>query len=178
MKITHNISVKSNISLAISLLPVNLQSVLLSFDAVTPASITEIRLRKNKPVILYILDRPFFISRFGKAVNHYSPDCMIIGDADFDYTVDNLCNNSYHSHINTMLNGYVTAPCGIRAGIASNAVYRDGKLHSVKDITSLCIRISKEIINCSRPVLNMLYASSLPSVVIAGASCLGKKPLS
>lgn len=163
-----------NISEIICLFPIELQAVFLSLEKGTASSITEIRIRKNKPIIVYILNNPYFISSNAKLINHYTPNCLSINESEFDYITDAVCSNSFHTKVGSMIKGYVTTSGGCRVGIASTAVYKEGMIYSVKDISSLNIRISKEIINCSRPVLNMLYVGQTPSIIIAGPPGSGK----
>ncbi len=166
-----------NISYIISVLPQALREVFISFEKQILKNITEIRIRRNNPVIVYLLDKPYFLSRFGKLINHFDDSVMITDDSEFEYLTDRLCNNSYHTKMNTMVKGYITTKNGSRIGISSTAVYKDNAVSSVKDITSLNIRIAKEIKNCSRQILNMLYVNSTPSIIVAGPPASGKTTL-
>ena len=163
-----------NIYSIIGQLPNELKSCFMAFDNVLLSNITEIRLRINKPIIIYILDKPYFISKYDKLINHYTNSVRYLSGEEFKFILDNICNNSYHTHINTMINGYVTDNYGSRVGIAGEAVYKDSALTSVKNIESLNIRISHNIIDCSRNILNTLYLKSSPSIIIAGPPASGK----
>lgn len=163
-----------NISNVIRMFPPDLQSVFASMGNRTLSLITEIRIRRNQPLIIYIMNTPFFINSSAKLLNHCTQDCLTVNDIGFDSIVDAVCSDSFHTKVHTMIKGYVTAVCGCRVGVASTAVYKDGKIFSVKDITSLNFRIAREILNCSRPVLNMLYVNQTPSVIIAGPPSSGK----
>ena len=61
-----------NIYSIIGQLPNELKSCFMVFDNVLLSNITEIRLRINKPIIIYILDKPYFISKYDKLINHYT----------------------------------------------------------------------------------------------------------
>ena len=163
-----------NIYSIIGQLPNELKSCFMAFDNVLLSNITEIRLRINKPIIIYILDKPYFISKYDKLINHYTDSVRYLSGEEFKFILDNICNNSYHTHINTMINGYVTDNYGSRVGIAGEAVYKDSALTSVKNVESLNIRISHNIIDCSRNILNTLYLKSSPSIIIAGPPASGK----
>ncbi len=163
-----------NISKIASLFPENIKELILGLDIRLLAQITEIRVRRRLPLIIYISKTPFFLSNYGKLVNHFSDSCISLNDNDFDKITDIVCNNSYHTKMNTMINGYVTTNSGSRIGIASTAVYKDSAISSVKNISSLNIRIAKQVKNCSRKILNTLYVNELPSVIIAGPPACGK----
>ena len=163
-----------NISKIAELFPLKIKELLFALDIRLLNQITEIRVRRRLPLIIYISKNPFFLSNYGKLVNHYSDSCISINDEEFDSITDVICNNSYHTKMNTMINGYVTTNSGSRIGIASTAVYKDSLISSVKNISSLNIRIAKQVKNCSRKILNSLYVNSLPSVIIAGPPACGK----
>ncbi len=163
-----------NITYFISLMPKHLSDIFKSFDKNTLNLITEIRIRRNKPIIIYLKTTPYFISIGGKLVNSFSVNTILIDDESFDFITDRLCNRSYHTNMHTMIDGYITSKSGSRIGISSTAVYKDNCISSVKDINSINIRIAKEHKDCSRKILNLLYAQSTPSIIVAGAVLSGK----
>ncbi|MBE6563518.1 MAG: hypothetical protein E7660_07255 [Ruminococcaceae bacterium] len=60
---------------------------------------------------------------------------------DMRHTVRSLSGNSVYSHTETVKEGYITTSEGIRAGITGRAVFENGKVTAVTDITSVVIRI-------------------------------------
>lgn len=163
-----------NITYFISLMPKYLKDIFNSFDKSIISLITEIRFRRNKAVVVYLKNTPYFISIGGQLVNSYSDNTIKIDDDSFDFITDRLCNHSYHTNMHTMIDGYITTKGGSRVGIGSTAVYKDKTISSVKEINSLNIRIAKEYKGCSRKILNQLYSSSTPSIIVAGAVLSGK----
>lgn len=55
-----------------------------------------------------------------------------------------LCDRSLHSHMDTIREGYIALPGGVRVGVAGKAVCDRDTICNVNDITSLCIRIPTE----------------------------------
>lgn len=163
-----------NIYTLLDSFPPALQNCFLSIGSTLLGKITEIRLRVNKPIVVYIFDKPFFISKYDKLINHYVSDCRSIDESEFMFILDNLCNNSYHTNMQNMINGFVTDKSGSRAGIAGEAVYDCGVVSSIKNISSLNLRISHNIIDCSRNILNLIYAKETPSIIVAGPPASGK----
>lgn len=166
-----------NISYFLKLLPSYLQEIISSFGSNVLDNITEIRMRRNKPLVIYIKDKLCFISIDGKLVSNYSQTCVCINDEEFEAAADRLCNNSYHTNMNSMIDGFITTKSGCRVGISSTAVYKNNEIVSVKDISSINIRISHAILNCSRNLLNALYLDHTPSIIIAGTGGSGKTTL-
>lgn len=56
-------------------------------------------------------------------------------------TVASLCDHSLHAHMDTIREGYIALPGGVRVGVAGRAICEDGLICNVADITSLCIRV-------------------------------------
>lgn len=163
-----------NITYFISLFPKYLADVFNDFDQNILSLITEIRLRRNKAVIIYLKNVPYFISVSGKLVSSSSDNTVKVDDESFDCITDRLCNHSFHTNMHTMIDGYITAKNGSRVGIGACAVYKDRVLSSVRDIHSVNIRIAREYKDCSREVLNLLYTKSTPSIILAGPVLSGK----
>lgn len=136
--------------------------------------ITEIRIRLNKPVIVYVSDMPQFIGRSGEFISAPTADCLITNDECFETVINKLCNNSFHINIETLKKGYIVTKTGIRIGVASKGVYDHGEIISVKDITSVNIRIPREYKNCARAILNEIYSGTLPSIIVGGLPSMGK----
>lgn len=163
-----------NISYFISLFPRFIGDTLNSLDKSIKSKISEIRLRKNKPIIIYVLNTLYFIEHSGVLSRTLNDRCIRINEEDFEYICDKLCNHSYHTNMSSLIDGYVTAKNGSRIGVSSTAVYKDDKIYSVKDISSLNIRISHECRNCAKKIIDLTFRKSLPSIIVAGLPGCGK----
>lgn len=152
----------------------NLRSLVLANPIYIIERITEFRIRKNKPLIIYIGNKPCFLNKDGKLSSNPSENSYLINDEEFESIIEKLCNHSIHTNMSNMVNGYITVKNGSRVGICSSAVYKQGSLTSVKDISSINIRIAKEYINCSRSILNEIYKEELPSIIVASLPSMGK----
>lgn len=141
------------------------------------SAICEVRIRAEKPLIIYIKNTPYFITKSGKLINNICSDIVLISNKQFEYIVNAACNNSFHSNVSTMLNGYVTTKDGLRIGVCSTAVRKNSQLYSIKDITSLSIRIPHQIDNCSGVILSSVYDTPFPNIIIASAPSGGKTTL-
>lgn len=68
--------------------------------------------------------------------------------------------------------GYLTAPGGHRIGICGQAVIKNGEMSTVREISSLCIRVARDI-----PDVSGTLVSNSGSVLILGAPGWGKTTL-
>ena len=163
-----------NLSYFITSFPQDLQKLFLSIDNSIKPSINEIRLRKNKLIIIYVISTPYFIEIDGTLVKMPTMDSVICPDYDFEYICDRLCSHSYHTNMPSLVNGYITCENGSRVGVASTGVSKNGEISSIRDITSLNIRISHEYIGCSKKIASVIYKDKLPSIIVAGKVASGK----
>lgn len=136
--------------------------------------INEIRIRREMPVIIVFGKKSLFISRSGKLVNHYTDNAYSVDCDEFDLIFKKLCNYSVHCEIENLKNGFITAEGGNRIGVCSTAVLKDGRINSIKDISSLNIRISNEIKNSAKQILSLIYSENLPSIIVASPPSGGK----
>lgn len=81
-----------------------------------------------------------------------------------------FCEFSVHTYKNEICEGFITYKGGIRIGICGTAIYEDGKIVGMKDISALNIRIPHEIENSAKELIK--YKNS--SILIIGPPCSGK----
>lgn len=163
-----------NLSYFLSIFPKYLSDLIEGLDNSLKYQINEIRIRLYKPVIIYIKTSACFFKSDGTLTSSWSEDCVCISKEDFDLLCDRLCNNSYHTNMQTLVEGFVTVKNGSRVGVASTAVFKDDAIHSVRDITSLNIRISHSYKDCSKKIIDAVCKSELPSIIVAGKPNSGK----
>ena len=72
----------------------------------------------------------------------------------------------------SMSQGFLTAPGGHRIGICGQAVYKEGRVSGMREITSLCIRVARDF-----PELGDRLKGLHCSVLILGAPGWGKTTL-
>ena len=72
----------------------------------------------------------------------------------------------------SMKKGYLTGPGGHRIGVCGTLHYQDGKCSGIRDITSLCIRVARDV-----PGVADKIAGIKDSVLIIGAPGWGKTTL-
>lgn len=71
--------------------------------------------------------------------------------------LNRLLNYSYYAYEDELSNGYITIEGGHRVGICGKVTLKEGRVHLIKDISSLNIRKSREIIGVSDKIINEIY---------------------
>lgn len=141
------------------------------------AQTQELRLRINNPVSVCCTNGIYFLSQYGRLVC-YPNDNMILADkTDIDESFRSICNYSIHSHQNEIKNGFITLRGGHRVGISGTAVYHEGTLIGMRDISSINIRIAREITGSADELFRALKNNISSGLLIAGAPASGKTTL-
>ena len=86
-----------------------------------------------------------------------------------------VCSGCVHKYENQIRNGYITVPGGHRVGFCGTAVYEKDELLTVKNISSISFRISRQIKNAAREIIgNIISGETVCSALIVGEPCGGK----
>ena len=95
----------------------------------------EIRLRAGYPIILFYKNKEQILPMNGTE--------RIIRE-----TLDYVSNYSLYAYENELRQGFITIEGGHRIGMAGQVIIEDRKIKNLKQISSLNVRISHEILNC------------------------------
>ena len=117
--------------------------------------VTEIRLRVDKPVIIQEAGQERFLAPDGSLVRDislaYRPNRR-----DMAATLELLADHSLHAFLEEIKNGFITMPGGHRVGVSGQCVVEDGRVKTVKNITSLCFRAARQIKGCAGPLMDYI----------------------
>ncbi len=112
----------------------------------------EIRLRANRPLIIAGNQFDYFVEPNGKVTS--IPDKgYIVTKEDIQKTLTLISASSLYALEEEMRSGYITIKGGHRVGFTGKAVLEQGSIKTIKDITSLNIRISREVIGAANKVI-------------------------
>ena len=117
------------------------------------ANIEEIRLRVNKPMIINGDSQDYFYDNRNNCLSLNMKNPYIVTKEDIEETFQLICRYSVHSFIDDIKKGFITLRGGHRIGIVGKAIIENGQVKNIKHISSLNIRISREIKGCSKKVL-------------------------
>ena len=117
-------------------IPARIASAVKRTGAYHNGQIDEIRLRGGREV---------YITQRGKNV----PCGVIATEDEIVETVSRLADRSLYSVAEEIRQGVISARHGIRAGVCGKANVRDGKIESVRDISSVNLRIPHRVLNAA-----------------------------
>ncbi|MBE6903358.1 MAG: stage III sporulation protein AA [Ruminococcaceae bacterium] len=157
---------------ATELLPLNLREVINKTDIQTKKNTREIRLRINQPLSLTLAQRSVFISQNGITTDVNKG--IKVNKSDIDETFSLLCRHCLYSTQEQIRQGFITAKGGHRAGICGTATVKNGQIEAIRDISSINIRIARQIIGCADKIYNDFFNNEISSTLIASAPAGGK----
>ncbi|MCI8649287.1 MAG: Flp pilus assembly complex ATPase component TadA [Anaerotruncus sp.] len=159
---------------AISMLSERVQRILERVPQAVKASATEIRLRVDQPLSLYCGARVLFVDERGNVSNQPNKLEFLISRRDLQDNLIALSGWSVHTHQREMTEGYLAVRGGHRAGVAASAVLENGRVSAIRDVTSLNLRIAREVYGAADQILAKCFADRLCGVLLAGAPASGK----
>lgn len=137
----------------------------------------EIRLRAEGALILYGTYGCGFINSDGRFSLIYPKSALVVTKQEVDATLSRMCSFSMHTYQQNLVDGYITLSGGHRVGICGTAVNEKSIIMSVREISSLNIRIAREVYGVSRKILDEVFYEHVSSLIIAGPPSSGKTTL-
>ncbi|MBQ8451433.1 MAG: hypothetical protein IJ538_01485 [Clostridia bacterium] len=113
--------------------------------------IYEIRIRVNKPIMVNYKGRYLEVSENENRGKFLGTKELI------NYIIKIATKQSLYSYNDQIKNCYISAEDGIRIGICGDVVSNDNKIITIKNITSLNIRIAHQVFNVSNQIINFVY---------------------
>lgn len=125
-----------------------------AIDMLHHKGLKEIRIRAMQPVIvdfgsLFYLGENGIVDKPEKA--------LICDFKEIEDIVFKACECSIYAHNEELKLGYVTLANGSRIGVCGELVFENNQIKTLKNFSSINIRIPHEIKNCSLKTLSYLY---------------------
>ena len=120
----------------------------------------EIRLRVLKPIIIKEHDVETILTLDGQA--------YMFSKEELNKTFEMICSNSIYAFQEELANGFITIPGGHRIGITGKPLYKEGKIYSMKDISSLNIRIARQMVGCADNIIEKISDENVLIVALPG----------
>jgi len=140
--------------------------------------IYEIRLRTGFNIKINYNNKNYYLTKNGLSVCLDNEIGIFCQKNDIDYIIEKITQYSIYAFNDRIKEGYLTTENGIRIGLAGECVFLDEKIQTIKNFTSLNIRIPHQINGCSDELYKYLFDStSLNNVLISSPPFLGKTTL-
>lgn len=171
-------SAKSKLNMAIKLLNPKISHLFYQMSDKDKDKINEIRLRNGRYLTVSVLANEFYITDKGE-ISDNSCNAVLITAEDIDYTYKTALRNTIYSFKREISQGYIITEGGNRVGFCGTAVSDEfGKIGTLKNISSVSIRIAREAIGSSNELIDKLQLNEkLKNVLILGPPSSGKTTL-
>ncbi len=125
--------------------------------------ITEIRLRLNRKITVKTVDSRFYLD-------------YLVTIEDIQYVIKTATQNSLYAYQDDIKRSFITYN-GIRIGLCGEGVTDDRTLITVKDFTSLIIRIPHEVKGISERIFSLVNKTQLNNILVISPPYSGKTTL-
>ncbi len=158
--------------------PTNIRHLLKGLSYNDMENIEEIRLKAGAPLLIYGSNFNAFLTEDGRMSRQKSRAYMVTSE-DTSKALQLMCNCSIYSIEDDLRNGFITIKGGHRVGVVGKVVTEGGKVKTIKDISGLNIRISRQVLGCAGKVMLYLIRSctSVYNTLIISPPQCGKTTL-
>ncbi len=159
---------------AVRCLPKRLYEIVITLSEDIKAEAQELCLRTDKPLCLYIHRDICYIRQDGKITSACDDNTVTCYRSDIEEAFHQICHYSVYSKQAEIRNGFVTMTGGHRVGISGTAVYDgENRLTNIRDISSLNIRIAREVRGIAEPLLKTADLTK-GGILLCGVPSSGK----
>lgn len=137
-------------------LPLSIRQILDNLLPSYKSMLEEIRLRKGRPLFLRFHDFESMVNSKGEVVTSNYQAYHLTND-DIDRTIQLISQSSLYALEEEIRNGYITLPGGHRVGFVGQTVLDGGKVKTIKYISSLNIRLARQVFGCATKLMPLLY---------------------
>ncbi len=116
----------------------------------------EIHLRVGRPVLLMVGNREYGMTLQGEMTRDITM-AYRVEEKELESILMHLCHYSLYAYEEEIARGFLTIQGGHRIGISGQAVVENGHIRSIKNITSMNLRIAHEVKGAADRVLPYLY---------------------
>lgn len=160
-----------------SVLPERLSTRIALLPQEIKNEIQELRLRADKPITICCGNLCYYVTDKSFTADMYSNlNYVKVSKADIFEVFTKACTYSVYNRQSEISKGFITIDGGHRMGISGSAIYSNGELINIKDISSLNIRVAREYIGCSKNLFAEMQ-NNIQSLLICGKPCSGKTTL-
>ncbi len=152
-----------------SFLPESVQNAL---NRLSLRELSEIRLRKDAPCRVRYGERLFYLTPFG--ISEERDFALRPTGKELEDVLFAASNRSMYSVSDELKQGFLTAEGGVRIGIGGVYSTENGVVQSVRNVTSLNIRIPHEVTDCTRSLAEKIYRTGFVNTLLVAPPGLGK----
>lgn len=140
----------------------NLKKQILSLDENILKNVVEIRVRSQRKLEIITDVDSLFLNSDYTTTN------------DINKIIEKCCKYSLYSFQKDIDKGFITLKGGHRVGVVGKFIEKENKDFTISNISSINIRISKEVLNCSSNIFNLILKNQDANILLCGPPLTGK----
>ena len=148
------------------------QNVKESIRHLNAQKLYEIRLRADKPTTVNYEGNYRYLGAYG--LTDFAEKAIFCDRDDIADCVFRAGKYSVYSVEEQIKKGFITAEYGERIGLAGEYVLEKGQPLTIRNFTSLCIRVPHEVIGCGAEIYQKCFSNRLCNLLIVSPPGLGK----
>lgn len=131
----------------------------------------ELRLRENAPVTVNYGFKRLYL---GEKLTLFENEAIICDKDMIEETLFRAAEYSIYAANESLKAGFITAAGGVRIGVCGECVFDGTNVITIKNFTSLCIRIPHFIEGASAEIQKKAFADGVKNTLIVSAPSYGK----
>ena len=149
---------------------------IMALSKVNLSMLNEIRLRVEQPIVIMAKGESCYLGPHGATLD--KNDALVVDKKELEDIVLRSADYSMYAINDQLIRGYLSLEGGVRMGICGEVVTEQGSIKTVKNITSVNIRIPHCVKNCSLPVYPVLMKNGcVENTLILSSPGCGKTTL-
>lgn len=140
------------------------------------AQAQDVHLKQGQPVAVCGRDGAFFLRQGGGVTRAVTPDLPALEDRQLKQIFEEICGYSVFAHEEELRRGFLEMKEGCRVGVFGRAALREGRVESLREVTGLVFRVSREIPGCGDRLF-LEGADPARGLLLAGEPASGKTTL-
>ncbi|MDE6182201.1 MAG: stage III sporulation protein AA, partial [Eubacteriales bacterium] len=125
-----------------------------------------------------MMDKEYFLYKKGILSEKLDEDKIFKpNNEDIRQTIETMSDYSIYAFEQEIKNGFITLKGGFRVGITGTAIIEQEKIKAIKNISSINIRIARQILGCSKKILPYIKEEKYLSTIIISPPNCGKTTL-
>ncbi len=129
--------------------------------------ITEIRMRVNQNLIIVVKNKKYYLK-------NENQEFIKVDRLMLDNFIKRASESSIYAFNDSIINGYITLPKGIRVGLSGYVVRDKDTISTIKEFQAVNIRIPHMIKNCSLVAYDYIYSGEVKNTLIISSPGSGK----
>lgn len=143
-----------------------------ALDNIKYSSLCELRLRAESPIVVNSMGKNYYLK--DDCISENIEGSLSVSMGVLQSTMQKLSKYSLYSINDQLIDGYISYDGGIRVGVCGEVVSNDGKVKTIKNISSLNFRFPHEIRNCSLGIYQYIYDGDIKNTLIISPPGAGK----